>query len=422
MAADDCPTRPEPDRFHNKVEAVKERVAFAEPDLTPVLDELQLVAEKCIQGPAYIDDLAALHMARGAYALLANGDPVLAEVYFVNAAALAGAKANEPLYGPEVSAALLAVLAQDSRTAVLDITFQWEPVVLVLDGEVHYDYGPNDVPAGWHLVQWKAEDLWFSEAVQLGPGGRAHVGDGIPSPDEVAIGELVEDEPKRGRGGKDDDLMVEVRTGNRAGREKRERPQTALPPVLYAPVEDPGEVTAFASYHVARATVGVGSSTYDGLVGAADGRLRLRYGNRLRVVAEIGMGAPSGAGRVSLSTRGRLYGAVAGGPGWSWQLAAGPVVGFLPGTLVPPTPEAEPTFAGQLAFGAGGELSVQLSVLDVYARGAWLGGAIDAGVGGSYHINLGPVQVRLGLEARSLTSGSDRYLGLAGTGGLALGF
>ena len=425
VAADNCPTRPDPDRFHDKVEAVKERVAFARPDLNPVLDELQLIADECIQGPAYVDDLASLQMARGAYALLADGDPIKSEFHFRNAAALTGAKANEPLYGPEVSAALIAILAEDTRTAVLDITFQWEPVVLVLDGEVHYQYGPNDIPAGWHLVQWKAEDLWFSQAVQLKPGGRVHVGDGIPSKDETQIGELVTEETRGGRKKDDaasDDLMVEVRTGNRKGREKRERPQTTLPPVLYAPVEDPGLVTAFASYHVARATVGVGTSTYDGLVGSPDGRVRLRYGKRFRVVAEAGIGAPSGEGRASLSTRARVYGAVAGGPDWTWQLSAGPVLGFLPGTIVPPTPEPEPVFAGTVAVGAGGELSVQLPVVELHARGAWLGGAIEAGVGGTYRYALDPVELRVGLEARTLTTATDRYLGGAATAGVALGF
>lgn len=432
FAADDCPTRPDPDRFHDKVEAVKERVAFAEPDLTPVLDELQLIAEKCIQGPAYTDDLAALHMARGAYALFSIADPVLADVYFRNAAGLTGAKANEPLYGPEVSAALLNILAEDPRMAVLDITFQWEPVVLVLDGEVHYDYGANDISAGWHLIQWKAEDLWFSEAVQLSQGGRVHIGDGTPTPDETAIGELVEEDTKRGGGGgrgkdrgKDDasdDLMVEVRTGSRSGRERTERPQTTLPPFLYAPVEDPGEVTAFASYSLARATVAVGTNVYDGMIGTPDGRVRLRYGNRLRVVAEVGMGAPSSTGRASLSTRGRLYGAVAGGPSWTWQLAAGPVVGFVPSTIEPPTPESEPAFSGNLAVGAGGELSVQLPIIDVHARGAWMGGALEAGVGGTYAIELDPVEVRVGLEARTLTTATDRYIGGAATAGVALGF
>jgi len=414
FAIDECPTRPDPDRFHDKVEAIKEPVAFADPDLQSQLDELQLIAEKCIQGPVYTDDLTALHMAKGAYALLAHGDPMLSNRHLAYAAALGGAKASEPLYGPEVNAALLEHLARDVHPGTLDITFQWEPVVLVLDGEVHYDYGPNQVTAGWHLVQWKAEDLWFSEAVLITPGGRVHVGDGTPTPDQTEeIGELVDP---------NDGLMVEVRTGDRKGREKRERPETTLPPVLYAPVEDPGVVSATAAYHVARAEVAVGDSMYTGMVGAPDGRVRVRYGKRFRVVAEAGMGAPSGEGRASLATRGRLYGAIAGGPSWTWQLAAGPVVGFLPTTIIPPNPEAQPVFTGAFTPGAGGELSVSLDTIDAYARGAWLGGALEAAAGGAYRLAFDPVEVVVGAEARMLTTETDRYFGGAATAGVVLGF
>lgn len=417
--ANDCSSHPSPERFHDKVEGVKERVAFAEPDLIPVLEDLEYVAGHCVQGPAAKADLTGVLMARAAYALLANGDPTEADTYLRRAAALSGAKANEPLYGPDVSAALIAVLAEDGRTATLDITFKWDPSVLVLDGEVHYDLGPNEVPAGWHVVQWKADDVWLSDAVVLEPGGRAHVGDGTPT--MVAGGT---DEPVD----PDAPLMVEVRTGNRKDRQKADkdpktpRPPRATPAVLYVPVEAPGRLVASGGYHVAQATVTDGGYRFNGWMGLPEGRLRLRYGRRFRVVAEAGMGPPSTDGRASLLTRGRVMGAVAGSPSWTWQLAAGPVVGFTPSMLPMTDVEPQPTFAGNMAYGAGGELAVTAGAIDVRAGGAWLPGAVEPTLSGGYTLELEPIGVRIGGEASALLVGQDRYVRGGLTAGVAWGF
>ncbi|MCP4805059.1 MAG: hypothetical protein GY884_06895 [Proteobacteria bacterium] len=410
--ADDCPSHPTPERFHDKVEAVKERVAFAEPDLISVLQDLEFVAANCVQGPILKEDLSGVLMARAAYAMLANGDPTEADIYLWRAAGLAGAKANEPLYGPDVAAALIAVLADDAHPATLDITFRWDPSVLVLDGEVHYDLGLNDVAPGWHVVQWRAEDVWLSEAVVLEPGGYAHVGDG--SPTEIGSGD---DEPAG-----DDSLMVEVRTGDRKGREKKERPGITAPPIFYVPIESSGQLVASGGYHIAQADVSDGETSFTGWMGLPEGRLRLRYGRRFRVLAEVGMGPPNTEGRAALLNRGRVMVGVAGSPSWTWQLAAGPVVGFTPGMLPMTEPTESPTFAGDLAYGAAGELSVFVKSVDFRVGGAWLSGAIEPVVSGGYTLDLDPIGVRVGAEVSALQLEQDRYVRGGLTGAVTWGF
>ena len=409
----DCPTRPSPDEFSGRVDSMRERVAFAEPDLDPELDKLILIAGNCVTGPVSPQDLAGALMAKGAYAKLATGDDGVAWRYVSWAVAIAREDALEPMYGPDVEALIDKALAERLPGATLDLTFEWPPDVLVLDGGVIYEDGLHDVNAGWHAVQWLTEDGWLSESVLLAPGRKVHIGGGIPTADTVATSSEpdapeIEAEPSGGS------PLLEVSTSDGRGREKPVR--GAKEPKPWDGRQRPdatGSVQVAASYQAGSVDVRDSGLHYTGRVGVPAGDLGVFYQRRVGAHLGLQVGPMNGPGRASLLTNARLFG-TAGGE--AWRLGAGPALSLVP-QLATSTDPAEPRFTGSLAYGAGGALWLHVGPVAAQLHGAWLMGPIEAGAGLAWEKELAPVALQVGVDGGALVDGDSRYL----RGGLRAG-
>ena len=398
----DCPTRPDPDEFSTRVASMRERVAFAEPDLDPELDKLLVIAGNCVTGPVSPQDLGAALMAKGAYAKLALGDDSTAWRYVSWSVAIAREEALEPLYGPDVEALYDKALAAKLPSATLDLTFEWPPDVLVLDGAVIYEDGLQSVNAGWHAVQWLTEDGWLSESVVLTPGGKAHIGGGIPSADPADQGPSVSDEEASGADG--DPPLLEVSTDGRKDRGRkpkepkawdgRERPDAS------------GAVEVSATYQAGSLDVQQGGRHYTGFVVVPAGELGAFYQRRVGGHLGVQVGPMNGPGRASLLTNARLFGTVGG---QSWRLGAGPALALLP-SLASSEDVAEPRFTGDLAYGAGGAFWLSLGPVAANLHGSWLMGPIQAGGGLAWQKELDPIVLRVGADGGMLQDGDSRYL------------
>ena len=118
--ADDCPAHPSPERFHTRLEALVEPVAFADPAARGELDEILILLEKgCVQGPVPRDDIATVHLLRGSYAILADRNLTEGETTLRWAAQWGPPPATS--FGPEVESRIEGMT--DWGSGELDITF-----------------------------------------------------------------------------------------------------------------------------------------------------------------------------------------------------------------------------------------------------------------------------------------------------------
>jgi hypothetical protein len=405
----DCPTWPTSDEFSSRVDSMRERVAFAEPDLDPELDKLLLIAGNCVTGPVSPQDLAGALMAKGAYAKLATGDDGAAWRYVSWAVAIAREDALEPLYGPDVEALIDKALAESLPRATLDLTFEWPPDVLVLDGGVIYEDGLHDVNAGWHAVQWLTEDGWLSESVVLAPGRKVHIGGGIPSVDAVTDGlgpdEDESEAPDVAASG--DSPLLEVSTSDGRGRSRPDKGPKE--PKAWDGRQRPaasGSVVVAGSYQAGSVDVSDGELHYTGLVAVPAGELGAFYQRRVGGHLGLQIGPMNGPGRASLLTNARLFG-TAGGE--SWRLGAGPALALIP-QLATTTDPAEPRFTGTLAYGAGGAFWLDVGPVVAQLRGSWLMGPVDFGGGLAWSKEFDPVDLQIGVDGGALVDGDSRYL------------
>lgn len=166
--AQECTAPLSPDAFSARLDQVKEGVLFGEPAAADELARLEAQLP-CLDGPVDRVDLARLMQSQAAYALFLGQDPK----DHLQRAAILG-EPPDPDYGPQFAQALAA--AAPTETAYLDLDFQPAPAVLFVDGQIHYDTGPQQVAAGWHIVQWMGDDgAWTTRVLQLGPGGRERI-------------------------------------------------------------------------------------------------------------------------------------------------------------------------------------------------------------------------------------------------------
>ncbi|MEE2751941.1 MAG: hypothetical protein VX519_10960 [Myxococcota bacterium] len=181
--ASECPQRITPDAFRSRVEAVREPVAFADPEARKEVDVLVRMLEGCVNGPIRREDIAALFLARGAIEIL-SGAPTewhikLARDHLTWAYVVGSRDAWEPIYGPQVEEIFDEVSGHLLTKGVLDLSFRQAPEALVVDGDL-VQGGRRWVTAGAHVVQWKDSDGWHGELVKLAAeetrvigGGRA---------------------------------------------------------------------------------------------------------------------------------------------------------------------------------------------------------------------------------------------------------
>jgi hypothetical protein len=184
------------DELSTRVSGLIEPIAFAEPRAAVELDALEALLEQgCVRGAVSRELLGALFMARGAYELLSQGDPALAERSLQYAAALT--TPLESSYGAQVESAYRAATNKLQGEAIIELSFLKRPDVLLVDGEVLYAVDERRLPLGAHLVQWYSmvpgpgegealEEAWGATWVVLDEWGeRVVVGGGPPLPDEL---------------------------------------------------------------------------------------------------------------------------------------------------------------------------------------------------------------------------------------------
>ena len=184
------------DELSERVAALIEPVAFAEPKAAAELDALEgLLEQGCVRGAVSRELLGALFMARGAYELLSQGDPALAERSLRYAAALT--TPLESSYGAQVESAYRAATNKLQGEAIIELSFPQRPDVVLVDGEVLYAADERRLPLGAHLVQWTStvpargeagalEETWGAAWVVLDEWGeRVVVGGGSPLPEEL---------------------------------------------------------------------------------------------------------------------------------------------------------------------------------------------------------------------------------------------
>ncbi len=184
-----CSERLEPDGFRERVAQLGAAASSGDAALGEQLDDLEELAESCIDGPIAAVDLAELFMAQALWeSHWEGGDPLRVQERLAWAAALAGEAALRPEH-EALRESFQAALTAASRRGTLDLSFYPVPAVLVVDGQVEYELGPREVPAGAHLIQWLDEGVWTGRIaiVEADRTRTLSVGE-PPPPESVAAG------------------------------------------------------------------------------------------------------------------------------------------------------------------------------------------------------------------------------------------
>lgn len=369
---DECPVQP--DAYAQRVDAVRELVAFAEPGAEAELTQLELVLVACVDGPITQDTVVRLLLARGAYEhLREGGDPARGDNFLAWAASLGGAEAWDASYGPDVKKRFDAALKRKQGIGVLDLSFAEEVTVVSLDGEIIYEYGLVQVPEGRHVVQWNIGEAWRAEVVEVDAGARRLVGGGPPTPAPVVA-------PLPGEGEGEEDW-----------REPR------------------GTISVYLG---GGADLVSGQAQYDGGGGAVEVTLPQisveawykGLGWWLGVDGAF-TGASSNSG-LTMPRRAGFAGGLAWGERFSGRFGVGLVAATLPTATGVVAQPYMPTFENETAF--GGRSLLELSFGEkvqgtVRGEGSLLSGGYSAGGGASVAAQVGPVKPSLGVEAGLLS-------------------
>lgn len=179
--AADCPRTWTPDALHDELLALREAVAFAEPGVDKRLDDLDDALTRCLNGPVYPEDLAALYLARAAHTVLTSGEAdAVARQRMIWAKAAGGVW--DPTYGPDVGAVFRSVDATGKGA----IQVEMHPGYAFVDGRIVYTEGPHPVPAGRHFVQWDDPVKgWVGEWLEVSNGETASAGAPLTPEDEL---------------------------------------------------------------------------------------------------------------------------------------------------------------------------------------------------------------------------------------------
>jgi hypothetical protein len=376
--AADCPAHPSPERLHARLEALVEPVAFADDSVAGELDEvLTLLDRGCVQGVVPREDVVTAHLLRGSYAILAQGDEASGDAYLRWATQWGPPDSSD--FGPAVTERINAL--DGWSFGEVDITFEWEPSQIVLDGEVIYDQGVREVVDGYHLVQWRIDDGWFGVGIVVGPGQRVHVGTGSPT-----------------------------------GGSPR--------PIDIVPVEEPdpdpeGSLRVQLGYSLVSARASDGQNTYGGTLGVPSVALVGRYGRTVGASAGLRGGPPPGPGRAPLGTEARVGPSLAGE---GWQLDAFALGGLLPSAIAPQSGSAaKPWFQAGMAWGGGVRGTLGFGPASGTVGYGRLGPATTLELEVLIEIPLGDLTLVLSPRGHALQNGTDRYVGAGVQVGLGFG-
>lgn len=160
-----CSALETPDLWAEHLDQIRDDVALANEGVAASLDELTHAAT-CTTGPIERRDLSRLWMARGAWLVLTHSSETDAARALSAAKALSGDEALDPIYGPGVASAF--AVAEPAPNGKLQVYLPHQ--VLVIDGEVRYEDGEIELPAGTHLVQWSEDEAWSSAWIDVTAG------------------------------------------------------------------------------------------------------------------------------------------------------------------------------------------------------------------------------------------------------------
>ncbi len=184
LAQDVCPERLDAAGFKARVEAVREPVAFADPEAQRLIREIEALVPDCLAGPVETEDLAALWLARGAFEILRpGGDLEKADTRLTWAYVVGSSWAYDDIYGPQVLDRFETIASQLLPKGTLDLSFPEgvRPSAIYLNGDLMNRTGPILMSAGMHLVQWQVGDQWTAQLVPLRENSRLTVGGGLPT-------------------------------------------------------------------------------------------------------------------------------------------------------------------------------------------------------------------------------------------------
>ena len=172
-----CTERVAPQRLTQEIESLRQGILNGEEIVGERLNELFRTMNECVDGPVERSDIGKLLMARGAFGILSKKvDPEAAQRQMTWAYAISGRDVFDEAYGLEVQEAFDIATEGVLPRATIDLSFDRDPRVVVIDGKVVYDRGQRAVAATYHLIQWLDKNGWHSETVILTPGEETLVG------------------------------------------------------------------------------------------------------------------------------------------------------------------------------------------------------------------------------------------------------
>ena len=178
----ECTERVSPQVITQGVENVRQGILNGEEDVGTQLNELFHAMTLCVDGPVERRDVGELLLARGAFGVLSKKvSPEAAQQQMTWAYAIAGRDVFDDAYGMEVQEAFDIATEGVLPRATIDLSFDRDPRVVVIDGEVIYDRGQRTVSATFHLIQWLDKQGWHSEVLVLEPGDEVLVGSEVSS-------------------------------------------------------------------------------------------------------------------------------------------------------------------------------------------------------------------------------------------------
>ena len=190
-----CADRIAPQRLTQEIDDLREGILNGESTVGERLNSTFRTMTDCIDGPVERSDIGKLLMARGAFGILSKKvEPEAAQQQMTWAYAISGRDVFDEAYGLEVQEAFDIATEGVLPRATIDLSFDRDPRVVVIDGKVIYDRGQRSVAATFHLVQWLDKNGWHSETVVLSPGEEVLVGSETSSQERRAERERRERE------------------------------------------------------------------------------------------------------------------------------------------------------------------------------------------------------------------------------------
>ena len=172
-----CTDRISPETLSERIKDLGQPIVDQQPGIEVDIQNLFEQTVSCIDGPVEKKDLGALLLARGAWGFLSEQvDAETAKNQMTWAYAIAGRDVFDEVYGWDIQEAFDRATEGVLPRATIDLSFDRDPRVVVIDGEVVYDRGPKTVTATFHLVQWLDKNGWHSEGLVLKPGDEVLVG------------------------------------------------------------------------------------------------------------------------------------------------------------------------------------------------------------------------------------------------------